>query len=436
MVFGITYYSFFEYKVKPSLIYDQEFNITGRIVKKPEVDYKSQKIVVQISNLSNSDGSKIKTEEELLLVNLPHYPKVNFGDTIKFKGRIVKPGMIEDFDYEKYLKRYLIFGLVMQPKDPIAFEEELNFGYLLKKQLFSISEHFEGAINRVLPEPEASLSAGLILGIKKNLPDDFKDALSATGLTHIIALSGYNVTIIIAVLGQILLGYFSRKQVFYLGTSLIILFVIMTGAAPSIVRAAIFSLMILFGKTIGRAGDFTNLLLFAALIMIFFNPYVLAYDVGFQLSFLAFAGLIYISPVVKKLFEKGFVSKIPEGPKSILIETLSAQIAVAPLILAIFGRISIISPLSNLLVLGVIPIAMALSFLTGIGTLIYYPLGKLLVIFTWPVLLYIIKSIEIMAKIPFASINFSKSWVLAILLCFFIVIWLYASVRKYKIRLL
>jgi competence protein ComEC len=272
--------------------------------------------------------------------------------------------------------------------------------------LFSIPNLFKSSLNKVLPEPHSSLSSGILLGSKRNIPDSLLLDLQKTGLTHIIALSGFNVTIIIAIFAQLLTVYLGRKRTFILGMILVIIFVLMTGASPSILRAAIFSFLILFGRTIGRAGDQTNLLLLTALLMTLFNPYLLSYDLGFQLSFLAFGGLIYLSPFFEKIFQKPRLNSLPNGIKSSLAQTLSAQLAVAPLIFFKFGLVSLISPLANLLVVGAIPWIMLMTFVTGLLSLIYIPLGKIMIVMLWPMLEYVIKLVEVLANLPFSSLKF------------------------------
>lgn len=421
---GLLYYSHFEYTTRPNLEYGVEKEYSGQIVKKPDVDYKKQKVVLSI------DGQTI-------LVSLPHFPAVKYGDMVKFIGKIEKPGVIDNFDYGKYLKKDLVFGVVYTPKDAIAYPERLSLAQKSYKALYSVSDSFENSLNRILPEPHASLAAGLILGLKRNIPDSFKNDLSTTGLTHIIALSGYNVTIIVAVLADLLLNYISRRKVFFIGTGLIFCFVILTGAASSVVRAAIFSFLVILGKVIGRRADFTNIMILAALIMVLINPFVIISDVGFQLSFLAFAGLIYLSPIVAKLFERSRVLNLPNWFRLPLIETLSAQIAVFPLILTVFGRVSIIGPLANVAVLWIVPWSMGLSFVAGLLGIIYYPLGKLAAFVVWPALEYVIKAVTMLAKIPGASIAVGKGvWSLEILFYVLMIFFTIFLCKKLKIFIL
>lgn len=421
---GFFYYSHFEYMSQPNLEYGIEKEYAGQIVNKPDVDYKKQKVII------DADGQRV-------LVSLPHFPAVKYGDTVEFTGKVEKPGIIEDFDYGKYLKKDLVFGVVTSPKDAKTYSEKLTLVQKCYSSLYLISDKFESSLNRILPEPHASLAAGLILGLKRNIPEAFKDQLSITGLTHIIALSGYNVTIIVAVLADLLLGYVNRRKVFFIGTGFIIGFVIMTGASSSVVRAAIFSFLVMLGKIIGRRADFTNIMILAALLMVLLNPFVLASDVGFQLSFLAFAGLIFLSPILGKMVEKSRAAKLPDWFKVPLVETLSAQIAVFPLILTIFGRVSIIGPLANVAVLWIISWSMGFSFLAGLLGMIYYPLGKLAAFVAWPALEYIIKAVELFAKIPGASVAAGKGiWWLEILLYILMIFLTIFLSKKLKIFIL
>ena len=430
---GLGHYSFFDFKNETEMPFDRDVLMTGKIVKKPEIDFKSQKATLRILNYEELGMN----EEANVLVSLPHYPVYQYRDILKIKGKIEKPGVFNGFDYGRYLKKSLIYGVVNQPQNIEQIPTELSIKEKIVKSLYSVSTAFEKSLNTILQEQHASLAAGLILGIKRNIPDYFNEALSVTGLTHIIALSGYNITIILVVLGELLLGYLNRKQVFAIGALIAIGFVVLTGAASSVVRAAIFSLMVIFGRTVGRQADFTNLILLAAVIMLILNPFLLRSDIGFQLSFLAFAGIIYLSPVIQKLFGKEKYKKIPAFIKSPLAETLGAQVMVTPLILTAFGRFSLISPISNVLVLWIVPLSMGLAFVDGLAGVIFYPLGKVLSFFLWPCLEFIIKIVMALSKIPFASFEIKSGlWAIGLILYLLIACYFAWLSKKLKVKIL
>lgn len=427
LVTGLSWYIFYDQKSKVDLPFDESVVIEGMIIKPPEIDYQKQKIIIETKNLS-ANNSRI-------LVNAPRYPAFNYGDQVKIEGKLEKPGKIEQFDYGAYLKRYLVFGLIYQPTKVEEIGQNESILTRNIRLIYSVPSALIDSINRTLPEPQASLSAGLLFGVKRNIPDDFKDALAKTGLTHIIALSGYNVTIIIVALAAIMAQYFGRKRTFWLGVAVVIFFVIMTGAASSVLRAAIFSTLILFGRLIGRRGDQTNLMLLAAFLMILFNPYISRYDIGFQLSFAAFAGLIYLSPIIESLISKSRATYLPIYIKSPFTETMSAQIMVFPLIIIYFGRLSIIAPIANVAVLWIVPLAMLVSLIAGIGGLIWWWLGWILSWLAWPVLTYIIVITEWLARVPLASIELKNfNWILALVLYTAILFLTLFFSRKFKIN--
>ncbi len=395
---GLLNYAWFAAKNNIVLPFNSEINITGRVAERPQINPTNQKLIVEYYLGDQSKNARI-------LVTVPRFPAIKYDDIIQIKGTLAKPPVFDDFDYSGYLKRYLVFGLINQPKSLTYLDHDQNLWGKFIGGLYDFSARFESAINSVLPEPHASLAAGILLGVKRNIPDDLMTALNKTGLTHIIALSGYNVTIIVIVFSELFVAVLGRRRIFIYGSIFILLFVLMTGAASSVVRAAIFSFLVLFGQLIGRQADQTNLMLLAAVLMVAVNPFVLRYDTGFQLSFLAFAGLIYFSPQFKKLFERKNLKKIPKLIKSPLIETLGAQTAVFPLIWYQFGRVSLIAPLANILVLPLIPLSMGLIFVAGIAAMIYWSLGQICGYIAWPVLEYIIKIVEYLAKVPWAAIG-------------------------------
>jgi competence protein ComEC len=394
LVLGLGYFSFCETRHTVSLPFGQTTQFEGRVIKRPFIDDKKQQVVIK--SLEFDCG-----KEAIILVTLPRFPEYHFGESLKFSGQVEKPQNIGEFDYVGYLKRYHIFG-VMKPERVIFVNENRGFFWDLAEGFYFIAERFEKTFAMILPEPHASLAAGILLGAKKNMPEDFAQNLQETGLTHIIALSGFNITILIALFAEFLASYLTKRQIFFLGLVFVSAFVFMTGGQPSAIRAAIFAMLLLFGKTLGRRADQTNLMLLAALVMVLINPYILYFDTGFQLSFLAFAGLIYLSGPMLKFTEK-FGKKMFSWLQKPLAETLSAQIAVFPILVFKFGTISLISPLANLAVVWVVQWTMLFCFIPGFLGAIYYPLGKLFSFLAWPFLQYIILVVNLFAGIPGGS---------------------------------
>jgi competence protein ComEC len=220
-----------------------------------------------------------------------------------------------------------------------------------------------------------------------------------TGTTHIVAVSGYNLTIVITYIA-LFLGIFSRKLKFWGSVFMIVAFVIMTGAPASVVRAGILAGLVALGHFEGRRVKMTILLLLVAAVMLSFNPYALKYDISFQLSFLAFAGLVYLGPIIAKI---KLIRSLPNILKSSFCETMAAQIFVLPILIFYFGRVSVVSPIVNILILWMIPTAMGLIFAVGLAGLIWLSFGQVVGYLGWLLLKYIIVVVESFSKIPWAA---------------------------------
>jgi competence protein ComEC len=234
------------------------------------------------------------------------------------------------------------------------------------------------------------------LGSRQNIPNDLKEAFHKTGTVHVLAISGYNIMIIA---GSVLAGlvlFLKRKWAFWISVLAILIFVILTGATASVVRAAIMGFLLLFAQGYGRLYDPKNSIIFAGATMIFFNPFIFRFDIGFQLSFAAVLGLMYLYPYLDSKLEK--VPKLGTL-KEIVLMTISAQIAVMPLLLYYFKNFSVISLPSNILVLPFIPFAMFMGLISGVSGLIFLPLGKLFGWFAWAITTYQLEVIRLFAKI-------------------------------------
>ena len=233
------------------------------------------------------------------------------------------------------------------------------------------------------------------------MPADILENFNRTGVTHIIAVSGYNITIIAVMLANLFISLgLSRNKAFWLIVAGIVFFVIITGSPASIVRAGIMGVVALVATAVGRATKMHNTLGIVCLLMLLFNPKVLIWDAGFQLSFLATIGLIYFVPVLEK-----YTKWLPQTLqiRESLTTTLSAIVLTTPLILFQFGRFSFLAPLANLLILPAIPLNMAVGFLAIIIGLIWLPAAQIVGWVSWAILSYVLKLTELLAGIPWAS---------------------------------
>ncbi|HSX45013.1 MAG TPA: ComEC/Rec2 family competence protein [Candidatus Saccharimonadales bacterium] len=262
----------------------------------------------------------------------------------------------------------------------------------------TVRRKFRSGMQSALPEPQASFAMGLLIGEKSTLPKTTSNSLSAVGLTHIIAVSGYNLTIIVLAVRR-LLRKRSKYQSTIIAMALIGLFVLLTGFSASIIRAAIVSLLSIVAWYYGRKIRPLLLITFTAAITALWNPLYIWSDAGWYLSFLAFYGVLVLAPLIHRRF---FADK-PRGVVGLLIiESLCAQIMTAPYIIYTFKQLSIVALPANVLVVPLVPLAMFLSLIAGLAGALFASLASWL---AWPakiLLTYMLDLAALLARIPHA----------------------------------
>lgn len=234
-------------------------------------------------------------------------------------------------------------------------------------QLLAFRNGFGESVRRVVPEPEASLGLGFLVGQKSALDSDFEEQLRVVGLTHIVVASGFNLTILVR-FARRLLSRHSRYLALSVSLGLVGLFVAISGMSPSMNRAAVVTILSLMAWYYGRTFHPIKLILYVAAGSAFFYPTYLWGDLGWMLSFAAFFGVLVVSPLVVRVLGSGkYAVNLEDRPVvRLIIETASAQIMTAPIIAFSFGSFSLISLIANLLVAPVVPFAMALTAFAGI----------------------------------------------------------------------
>ncbi|PLX27123.1 hypothetical protein C0581_03665, partial [Candidatus Parcubacteria bacterium] len=246
------------------------------------------------------------------------YPRFAYGDKLELQCSLRAPEPVEDFRYDKYLARYRVFVICQEAKiRKIGYGEGGRF----LRGIFGVKNVVAERINILWHEPYASFMAGLLYGYRGGL-GELNELFSRTGVTHIVAISGYNITIIATILITLCTHlYIPRKKAFWIIAGGIIVFVIFAGASASVVRAGIMGVIVLLAKQVGRASRVGNVMMLTAVVMSLQNPYILMWDAGFQLSFISTLGLVYLVPVIEKPFVK-----LPEvfGIKESLVTTLAA----------------------------------------------------------------------------------------------------------------
>lgn len=304
--------------------------LRGVVIGQPAVSNGRQSVTLAAEN--NAGKVQLKTEP---------WPVVAPGDVITVKGTLMEPPVFSDFDYRGYLAARGIHSVLQRPQ---IIDVAAGQGW--RRQLFLLRRKISFRLSMMVPEPEASFLNGILLGDRSGMPEEMADAFRRTGTTHVLALSGYNISVIIAA-GIAIFG--RRKAAIALVVTAIVLFVLLVGPSASVVRAALMGSFILLGQALGRPQVAVPACLITAGAMLLVTPWALKYDVGFQLSFAATLGILWWErPIRARL-------RLPEPLGSLLATTLAAGAPTLPLIIATFHQISVVSPIANVVIVPLVP---------------------------------------------------------------------------------
>ena len=364
-----------------------------------------------------------------VLVSGPDWIKPRQGQVLVLDGKLQRPTSFDDFDYVSYLAKDGVHETMYFPKYSVP--TDLNLPRYMKARLWfgasmaTVRIGVTDSIARAVPQPMASYLAGILVGAKGVVSQEIKDEFSRTGTSHILAISGYNITIVAAVLMS-LLAPLGKRRAYWLAVAGIVLFVLLVGSTASVVRAALMGVLVLTARQLGREQDMGTAIVLSAAVMCWFNPMLLRWDVGFQLSFLAVLGIVYLQPLFQPAFERWFRFK---PLASLLATTLSAQVLVLPLLLFDFGQLAVYTLPANALVLPLVPIAMALGLATAVAGMLWPFLGALVGQSAWLVAAYQLTVIRFFAYLPYAALEVRISPALMFALYAALAVWLFSVYR-------
>lgn len=387
-------------------------SIKGVITRYPEVRGEITRYEIMAEEIEIQEQGLRQTVEGRFLVNLKPYPAYQYGDQVLISGELITPPVLEDFDYRAFLAHKGIYSLVRRGQANLIAQGEGSF---LLHLLFALRKRAEQTVQQILPEPHASLMNGILLGIESGIPEEVMDAFNTTGTTHIIVISGSNFAVLSGIF--LLLGHslFGQKWGTWFAIVVIILYALLVGGDPPVLRAAIMGMISVLAFFVRRSSLAFNTLALAVLVMTIAQPNQL-YDVGFQLSALATLGLILLVDPITGLTDQllsryfGFSQQKRRRVLSLLSDalliTLAAQIITTPLIVGTFGRFSLISLLTNLLILPVQDLLLMSGGLATLLGLLWLPLGKLVGAICFATLEWTITMVRWTATFPYASITF------------------------------
>jgi len=395
---------------------DQEVEIKGVVNADPEVRDKATHIRLSATEIRRDEGWQEVSGDALLFV--PRYPTYEYGDVLLVKGRLETPPELDDSDdedegYKGYLAHQGIYSTMSYPEEIKILDsgqgvKPLEWVYWLRNGLSQ-------TLAEVLPEPQASLAQGIILGIRYNIPTSVKADFARTGTAHLLAISGLHLSIVAGILLSIGIWLFGRRRYLYLWLALgtIWLYALLTGMHPPVVRGAIMASLFLSAELLGRQRTAITSLAFAAAIMVGINPQIL-WTASFQLSFLAMAGLIFLAPPLMSQGRRGIIATMGEEGVGVSLAniitdsfsvTLAAIIAVWPVIAHYFGIVSFVAPLATLLALPALPGIIVAGALAGLIGLVALPIAQAIGWLTWLFTSYMLLIVTGFASLPISSIE-------------------------------
>lgn len=379
--------------------------LEGVVIQDPDVREKTIRLVVEVEK-TNSSSIYGTTR---VLISVDRFSDVSYGDYVIAKGKLQKPESFETdtgrtFDYPTYLRAHgIAYELSFANVTTVAKDK----GNSIVAWLLSVKHTLLDGINTALPEPESALLAGLLIGEKQSLGELITESFRRAGVVHIIVLSGYNVAIVIAVVLFITSRLFARPIALAIAGAFILAFAIMTGASETTIRASGMALIVLFAKFLHRPTDGIRILLIAAAGMALWNPFLVLFDLSYQLSILATLGLILFSdPLAQRM------RFIPEtlGLREVVATTISTQITVLPLLILSVGSVSLVSLVTNVLVLPAVAGAMLFGFIAGVAALLSNILAFPFIVVAYAILHYIITVSVWFGNLPFAAIPIQNEW--------------------------
>ena len=372
----------------PSPLPASAVTLAGRVVSDPVVDNGQQQLHLRVTALN---GKPVNFRAQAYVWQLPAF---TYNTDISGQFRLQLPQNQGTFDYIGYLAKDHI-SVIAYPAGDITITATHRS---LAGTLYTLRHLIDARLKKLVPGLTGLLLSGLVLGGSSSLPDDFKLALQHSGTSHIVALSGFNITIIIAAMVG-LLGFLPRRVRYLVSGIAIILFVIMSGAASSVLRAAVMGCVFLLAGIWGRRQYLINGILLAVVLMTAMNPAVLQHDVGLQLSLFATLGIVWLTPLLTKLLVRW-----PTWLSETVTTTVAAMAFTLPILIYNFSGVSLVALLANVLVLPIVPVAMAIGFAALCLSLVI-PIIPILTLVVWLPLAWIIGVIQTLGNLPVAFLT-------------------------------
>lgn len=372
---------------------------------------------------------KIKDKKFILYVKKSNSQKLKYGMKIIIEGEYSEPSEARNFkgfNYKEYLKTKKTFGSIKANNINVIKENSVN---IISKTSNSIRNKIIETAENILPQETSSMLVGILIGEKENISENITEDFSKSSLSHILAISGTHITYIILGITFILSKIKLPTRLKYVSTIIILIFfMFITQFSPSVVRACIMCIIILFSKIVYRKQDFLTSISASLLIILINNPFAIK-DIGLQLSYLGTMGIVFFSKSINVFLNKYMNEKIA----NMLAVTISAQIMVFPITIINFNTISTVFIISNIIAVPLVGVIILLGYTNIIIGMISLSLGKIIAIFTNIFVKILIEIAEITAKLPFSSIMVITPSIVGVIVYYIFVYVIYKKNKEKRI---
>jgi len=385
-----------------------------RAVVSGEPDERGSSVRLRLSVREVSVDGRWQETSGGVLMRAPLFPRFEYGDLLEVTGKLETPPASEDFDYRDYLARHGVYSTIAYPKTSLLATGQ---GNPLWARLYDLRADLGSALADALPEPEASLAQGILLGRRASLPPSLTEAFNDTGTSHLLAVSGYNVTLVAGLVIAGLAWLIGRRPAAWLALAAILGYAFLVGGQPSVQRAAVMGGLYVVATALGRQGGGLQALALAGAGMTAFDPQLIK-EPSFQLSFASTLGLMVFAPALRARLERALLpaggddgdprSALPgvlRGAVELTAVTLAAIAFTLPIVAVHFGRISLVALPANLLTVPAFPLIMITSALTAVGGVLSSGVGTFFGWLTWPAVAYLRAVVEAAAEVPSAAIS-------------------------------
>ena len=345
-----------------------------------------------------------------IVIRAALFPQYEYGDLLEIDAELETPPAFDDFDYRDYLFRRGIHSIASYPTIRVL---DHNRGNPLRAASIDIRTALTESLSQVLPDPEATLAAGILFGARSDIPSDLRKDMEATGTSHLVAVSGQNVVLLAALLITALAWIIGRRPAAWVAIASVVVYAFLVGGQPSVFRAAIMGFLYVAAMALGRQNTAFVAIALAAAVMTALNPQI-THDVSFQLSFAAALGLILLTPLLAGAFES-VTSRSPSVADfpitrmltDVATMTLAATAFTLPIIAINFHRVSLAAPVANLFAVPAFVAVAATSAVAAIASLALPGDAAFMAWLAWPPAAFMTAVIQLFAGLPRASLELS-----------------------------